>query len=56
MFATANRVSDFHNRFAAAWNRRNYDEARRILDEGLAEFPGDRQLLSDREIADRYRQ
>jgi len=51
----SNRAADFHNRFAAAWNRRNYDEARRILDEGLAEFPGDRQLLSDRETADRYR-
>jgi len=51
----ANRVSDFHNRFAAAWNRRNYDEARRILDEGLAEFPGDRQLLSDMETVNRYR-
>jgi hypothetical protein len=52
----ANRVADFHNRFAAAWNRRSFDEARRILDEGLAEFPGDRQLLSDKETADRYRQ
>ena len=50
-----NRAADFHNRFAAAWNRRNFDEARRILDEGLAEFPGDRQLLSDRETTDRYR-
>jgi hypothetical protein len=50
-----NRATDFHNRFAAAWNRRNYDEAMRILDEGLAEFPGDRQLLSDREIANRNR-
>jgi tetratricopeptide (TPR) repeat protein len=50
-----NVAADFHNRFAAAWNRRNYDEARRILDEGLAEFPGDRQLLSDKEIVDRYR-
>jgi len=50
-----NRASDFHNRFAAAWNRRDYDEARRILDEGLVEFPGDRQLLSDREIANRNR-
>ena len=49
----ANRAVDFHNRFAAAWNRRNYDEARRILDEGLAEFPGDRQLQSDRETVNR---
>jgi plasmid stability protein len=48
-----NRSTDFHNRFAAAWNRRNFDEARRILDEGLAEFPTNRQLLSDRETVDR---
>jgi hypothetical protein len=52
----ANRAADFHNRFATAWNRRSYDEARRILEEGLAEFPSDRQLLSDKETADRYRQ
>jgi len=52
----ANRAVDFHNRFAAAWNRRSYDEARRILEEGLAEFPGDRQLLSDKETSDRFRQ
>jgi hypothetical protein len=44
-----NRATDFHNRFATAWNRRNFDEARRILDEGLAEFPADRQLLNDME-------
>jgi len=49
----ANRAIDFHNRFATEWNRRNYNEARRILDEGLREFPSDRQLLSDREIANR---
>jgi hypothetical protein len=51
----ANRAADFHNRFAAAWNRRSIDEARRILDEGLAEFPGDRQLLSDMETVNRFR-
>ena len=51
----SNRAADFHNRFAAAWNRRSFDEARRILDEGLAEFPGDRQLLSDMETVNRNR-
>ena len=51
----SNRAVDFHNRFAAAWNARNYDEARRILDEGLAEFPTDRQLLADRETVNRLR-
>jgi tetratricopeptide (TPR) repeat protein len=50
-----NLVADYHNRFAAAWNRRNFEEARRILNEGLAEFPDNRQLLSDRDIADRQR-
>jgi len=39
---------DFHNRFAAAWNKKNFDEAVRILNKGLAEFPDDRQLLSDK--------
>ncbi|MDR3193218.1 MAG: hypothetical protein LBT87_09155 [Treponema sp.] len=44
----SNRAVEFHNRFAAAFNRRNMDEARRVLDEALAEFPDNRQLLSDR--------
>jgi len=44
----SNIAADFHNRFAAAWNKKNFDEAERILNEGLAEFPDDRQLLSDR--------
>ena len=44
-----NLGTDYHNRFAAAWNRRNFDEAERILNEGLAEFPDNRQLLADRE-------
>ena|GEM_PF-647069 len=50
-----NRAADFHNRFAAAWNRRDYDEAERILNEGLAEFPTNRQLLSNRESIMRNR-
>jgi len=45
-----NLAADFHNRFATEWNKRNYTEAERILNEGLAEFPGDRQLLSDKQI------
>ena len=49
-----NRAADFHNRFAAAWNRRNFDEARLILDEGLAEFPTNRQLLSNRDVVNRH--
>jgi hypothetical protein len=47
-----NLAVEYHNRFAAAWNRRNRDEAARILEEGLALFPDNRQLLADRKIAD----
>lgn len=50
-----NLVIDYHNRFAAEWNRRNYDEAERILNEGLAEFPNERQLLSDMETVNKNR-
>jgi tetratricopeptide (TPR) repeat protein len=51
----SNRAVEFHNRFAAAFNRRNMDEARRILNEALAEFPNERQLLNDRNTLDRAR-
>jgi hypothetical protein len=40
-------VTDFHNRFAAAFNRQDYSLARSILDEGLAEFPDNRRLRGD---------
>ena len=45
-----NLAADYHNRFAAEWNKKNFDEAERILNEGLNEFPNDRQLLSDKQI------
>ena len=45
-----NLTADYHNRFAVEWNKKNYSEAERILNEGLAEFPNDRQLLSDKQI------
>ena len=45
-----NLAADYHNRFASEWNKKNYTEAERILNEGLAEFPNDRQLLSDKQI------
>ncbi|MDR0601832.1 MAG: hypothetical protein LBG42_05570 [Treponema sp.] len=44
-----NYAAEYHNRFADAYNTRNFDEARRILDEGLALFPGNRLLLADRQ-------
>jgi tetratricopeptide (TPR) repeat protein len=43
-----NLATDYHNRFAAEWNKKNFEEAERILDEGLTEFPNDRQLLNDK--------
>jgi hypothetical protein len=45
----SNLAADYHNRFASAWNRKNFDEAQRILAEGLKELPDDKQLLSDQE-------
>jgi len=50
-----NRATDFHNRFANAFNGRNFEEAERILNEGLAEFPNDRRLLANRETMERSR-
>ncbi|MCL2809696.1 MAG: hypothetical protein FWD24_06485, partial [Treponema sp.] len=50
-----NLAIDYHNRFASEWNRRNYTEAERILNEGLVIFPDNRQLLSDLEIVNRHR-
>ena len=50
-----NLATDYHNRFAAEWNRKNYAEAERILSEGLAEFPDNRQLLSNRETVNRQK-
>jgi len=44
-----NLAAEFHNRFASEWNKKNYDEAESILNEGLAEFPNDRQLSADME-------
>jgi hypothetical protein len=43
----ANHGVEFHNRFAAAWNKRDFDGAKKILAEGLALYPGNRQLLAD---------
>jgi len=50
-----NLAADYHNRFADAWNKKKFDEAERILSEGLAEIPDDRRLLSDRESVNKNR-
>jgi len=44
-----NLAADYHNRFAAEWNKKNYTVAESILNEGLAEFPDNRQLLNDKQ-------
>jgi tetratricopeptide (TPR) repeat protein len=44
-----NLAADYHNRFAAEWNKKNYAAAEQILNEGLAEFPDNRQLLNDKQ-------
>jgi len=44
-----NLATDYHNRFAAEWNKKNFEEAERVLDEALAEFPNDRRLLNDKQ-------
>ncbi|MCL2213887.1 MAG: hypothetical protein FWC06_01635 [Treponema sp.] len=49
-----NLAADYHNRFASEWNKRNYEEAQLILNEGLKEFPNNRQLQSDKEIVNRH--
>jgi hypothetical protein len=49
----SNMAAEYHNRFAAAWNRQNHDEAAQILEEGLALFPDNRQLLADRGVVER---
>jgi tetratricopeptide (TPR) repeat protein len=49
----ANLAADYHNRFAAAWNQRNYGEAGKILKEGLGLFPGNRQLLADQAVVEK---
>jgi tetratricopeptide (TPR) repeat protein len=48
-----NLATDYHNRFATEWNKKNFTEAQRVLNEGLAEFPKDRQLLNDKQIIDK---
>ena len=51
-----NLAAEYHNRFAAEWNKKNYGAAEQILNEGLEQFPDNRQLLSDRQIVNRYYQ
>ncbi|MDR1900400.1 MAG: hypothetical protein LBQ55_10360 [Treponema sp.] len=49
----SNHAVEFHNRFAAAYNRKDFEEAEKILAEGLALYPDNRQLLADRRTAEK---
>jgi hypothetical protein len=51
--ARSNLATDYHNRFAAAWNGRDREAAEQILEEGLSLFPGNRQLLADRAVVEK---
>ena len=42
-----NCIATIHNNFAEAANARNYEKARRILNDGLNEFPNDKTLNKD---------
>ena len=49
----SNRISELHNRFATAFNNQRLEEAREIVRKALEEFPDNRQLLADRDLAER---
>jgi hypothetical protein len=49
----ANRIAALHNSFADLYNRQNYEAARRAARTALEEFPGDRQLTADLNLAER---
>jgi tetratricopeptide (TPR) repeat protein len=47
-----NRIADLHNRFARLFNGKNYEEARNHVRKALEEFPGNRQLQQDLNLAE----
>ncbi|MDR2246124.1 MAG: hypothetical protein LBE17_05540 [Treponema sp.] len=49
----ANRLTDLHNSFASLFNRREYESARDLILAALTEFPGNRQLAADLNLAER---
>jgi tetratricopeptide (TPR) repeat protein len=46
------RIADLHNRFAHLFNGKNYEEARNHVKKALEEFPGNRQLQQDLNLAE----
>ncbi|MDR0561925.1 MAG: hypothetical protein LBG73_04475 [Spirochaetaceae bacterium] len=51
----SNRIAELHNAFADLYNRRDYEGARAFIRQALAEFPDNRQLIADRNLADKAR-
>jgi tetratricopeptide (TPR) repeat protein len=47
-----NRIADLHNRFARLFNGKNYEDARNHVRKALEEFPDNRQLRQDLNLAD----
>jgi tetratricopeptide (TPR) repeat protein len=48
-----NRIAELHNAFAARFNRGDYDEALRFIRAALEEFPENRTLTQDRNLAEK---
>ena len=51
-----NLAAEYHNRFAAEWNKKNFEGAEQILNEGLEQYPDNKQLLSDRQLVNKYKE
>lgn len=47
-----NCIAVIHNNFAKSFNKKNYSEAKTIIEEGLKKFPNDKKLLSDLKTAE----
>ncbi|MDR0583333.1 MAG: hypothetical protein LBG57_03170 [Treponema sp.] len=50
----SNLAAEYHNHFAEAFNKRNFDDAERILAEALKLFPDNRQLLADQRTVEKW--
>jgi tetratricopeptide (TPR) repeat protein len=48
-----NRVSELHNEFAALYNKKDYAGAKASTQKSLKEFPNERQLLQDLDLAEK---
>jgi hypothetical protein len=48
-----NRVSELHNEFATLYNKRDYAGAKTFVQKSLEEFPNEKQLLDDLDLAEK---